>query len=329
MRYSVIIPAYNCPSGTLNAYRSLADQGEEDLEIIIVDDGSTDETPVVIKNIASADGRVRPVFQKNAGPAAARNTGLKTAEGDYILFLDCDDTFRTGLFEKIADAPRDAKLIIFGFSQNYISTERRVEYIPEPPFDTDRFYAGNFLNPVWNKVFKRDWLISSGIFFEDLRFGEDRIFSAACVRACENPETDIYIVPEVLYNYNVAGNGSLVSSWYPGKFIGCARAYDVFADLCSSPEVPSYMFIKNLLSCITVMFSPGNSMSDVQKLSALRLILNDDVTRRALEESPAGGPHIKLLKTVFQFRNPRLAFLAGKAVYFVQQKCLPIFIRLK
>ena len=329
MRYSVIIPAYNCAGSIKRAYNSVARQGSDDIEIIIVDDGSVDDTPELIRDTAARDSRVKLIFQKNSGPASARNAGLAAADGDYILFLDSDDTFRDGSLKKISAAPEDAKLIIFGFSQNFVQTGSSAVYVPTIPFDVDSYYTGNLLNPVWNKAFKREWLAENNILFKNYRFAEDRIFSADCIKACKNTESDIYILPEVLYNYEVAGKDSLVSSWYPEKFLGCAAAYDVFEELCSSEQAPSYMFIKNLLSCMTVMFAPGTSLTDKQLKSQLCLMLNDNTTRRALEAEPCGGLHIKLLRAIFRLRSPGLACLTGKTVYQIQTKCLPLFIKLK
>ncbi|MEW6289665.1 MAG: glycosyltransferase family A protein [Thermodesulfobacteriota bacterium] len=89
-KISVIIPTYNRREFLARAIDSVLDQGWQDFELIVVDDGSTDETA---RSVASYGGRVRYLYQENRGPAAARNTGVRAAEGEFIAFLDSDDRF--------------------------------------------------------------------------------------------------------------------------------------------------------------------------------------------------------------------------------------------
>jgi len=89
-KISVIIPTYNRREFLARAIDSVLDQGWRDFELIVVDDGSTDETA---RSVASYGGRVRYLYQENRGPAAARNTGVRAAEGEFIAFLDSDDRF--------------------------------------------------------------------------------------------------------------------------------------------------------------------------------------------------------------------------------------------
>ena len=340
MKFSIIIPAYNCERDIIKACDSVTDQGFKDFELIIVDDGSQDNTPTVIKRLSKKDKRIKPIFQKNGGPAKARNTGINAATGEYILFLDCDDSLKDGALDKIADAADGCSMVIYGFSQNFIFDNREMQYIPKPPFDTDSYYFGNLLNPVWNKAFLREFLIKNHIRFENLRYGEDRVFCAECIRTlqCETDETaaclpydakQICLIPETLYNYNVGKKDSLISSWYPQKFYGCKRAFDVYEDLCRAPGVPAYMFIKGLLSCVTVMFAGNCKLTYKEKLKEIGIMLNDGTTRRALEYDPAGGIHIKLIKTVFSAGNPKAVYLLGLAVYKTQNDFLPVFLKFR
>ncbi len=93
---SIIVPAYNQGRFLRGAVESALDQRDQDVEVIVVDDGSTDETAAVAEALAASDGRVRVVRQENAGVAAARNTGLRHATGRYVCFLDADDALEGG-----------------------------------------------------------------------------------------------------------------------------------------------------------------------------------------------------------------------------------------
>lgn len=98
-KVSVIIPTYNCSGLLKDTIRSVLSQTEKDLEVIVVDDGSTDDTGNVVRNIN--DRRVRYFYKTNSGPAGARNFGLSKAQGDYVAFLDHDDLWPVNYLEVI------------------------------------------------------------------------------------------------------------------------------------------------------------------------------------------------------------------------------------
>lgn len=97
---SVIIPAYNAESFIAETLNSVLTQSYRDLEVIVIDDGSTDRTAEIVEKIARRDERVRLVFQQNAGVAAARNAGIKMARGEWFAFLDADDIWYPHKLEK-------------------------------------------------------------------------------------------------------------------------------------------------------------------------------------------------------------------------------------
>jgi glycosyltransferase involved in cell wall biosynthesis len=97
---SVIIPAYNAESFIAETLNSVLTQTHRDLEVIVIDDGSTDQTPKIIEKIAREDARVCLVLQQNAGVAAARNAGIRVAKGEWLAFLDADDIWHPEKLEK-------------------------------------------------------------------------------------------------------------------------------------------------------------------------------------------------------------------------------------
>ena len=100
--FSVIVPAFNSGQRLAGTMRSVLDQTRDDLELIVVDDGSADDTPAVAERIAAEDDRVQVIRQANAGTAAARNTGLDAASGRFVSFLDDDDLWLPGFLGRAA-----------------------------------------------------------------------------------------------------------------------------------------------------------------------------------------------------------------------------------
>ena len=102
-KVSVIVPAYNIAPYIERCVQSLCEQTLESIEIIVVDDGSTDGTQGLCKSLASHDSRIKVITQENQGVSAARNAGIKAARGKYIGFVDGDDFVRPNMYESMLD----------------------------------------------------------------------------------------------------------------------------------------------------------------------------------------------------------------------------------
>ena len=101
MKISVIVPVYNCDPYVEQCIRSILAQSYTDLEIICVNDGSTDDSGTILDKLACEDARIRVIHQKNAGASAARNMGIDLATGDLITFVDSDDIIEPDMYETL------------------------------------------------------------------------------------------------------------------------------------------------------------------------------------------------------------------------------------
>lgn len=108
-KISVIIPCYNGSKYLHVVYQCLKQQTFEDFEAIFIDDGSTDDSGIIIDSFAKSDSRVNVIHQKNSGVSAARNAGLQIAKGEYICFIDCDDKVENDYLEKLYSKTYDGK----------------------------------------------------------------------------------------------------------------------------------------------------------------------------------------------------------------------------
>lgn len=167
---SVIIPAFDCEAFLAEAVESVRAQSHQPVEIIIVDDGSTDATPAVIQSLGTD---IRSARQPNLGPAAARNLGLEIARGEFIAFLDADDLWTDGKLRSQLD-----RLIEDPEMQVLVGATQRVRAAPDGTAVT----AGRRLEavgPVWMLfhlgagLFRREVFATVGTFDVSLRQGED------------------------------------------------------------------------------------------------------------------------------------------------------------
>ena len=193
-KVSVIVPTYNYARFLPDALESLRAQTFGDWECIVVDDGSTDETPAVVGAAAANDGRVRCVFQANRGPSAARNRGVAESAGDYIQFLDADDVLPPAKLEaQIRLLETDPSIGIVYSDTRYFqdSATRLLSYVvpgPRPSSTPDERSSDPFLRAlidhnimaVEGPLIRRSVLTTVGPFEVDLVRMEDWQYWLRC-----------------------------------------------------------------------------------------------------------------------------------------------------
>lgn len=212
MRFSVIIPCYNCEKTLEETVQSVLSSGLADFEVVLVDDGSADGTAELCDRLCEKHGEIRCVHQKNAGVSAARNRGIDEARGDYIWFIDSDDTVDAGAMISAVNVvtERQPDMLIFGMSFDYYhkgKMYRREKLVPpcsgilSPRQVKEKFrelYDCNALTPVWNKLLRRSLLIDSGVRFDtDMHLMEDFLFVLDILPHCKS----ISCLPEAIYRY--------------------------------------------------------------------------------------------------------------------------------
>ena len=324
MLLSVIIPAYNCKETLSAAVFSVAETFK-DTEIIIIDDGSTDSTPEVIEDLKKQYGCIVSKRIHNQGPAKARNEGIKAAQGDFVMFIDSDDTFRENTFETVTqNLTSDTDLLIFGFSQNFLGRADDKIYSLTSPFTTDEYYRNNLLNQVWNKAYRREFLINNNIFFENYKYGEDRIFNA-CVLKCK---PRVKAIPDVLYNYNIDKSVSLISGYTPEKFTACKEINSYYSELCEDKATADYMFLKNIVSCMTVLFADNCSLTTKEKKAVIKEIISDEDVKKAMEAKQLSTSN-EIIRKIIKTENVNINFLFAYAVAFIQKHFLPLFLKFR
>lgn len=182
---SVIIPVYNAEEYVEESIRSVFAQGIGDIEIICVDDGSSDRSVEILQKLAACDRRIRVVCQENRSAGAARNHGMKYARGTYVHFLDADDRVCGGIYQKAIQKleATGADVCMFQYLFYDHSTgeeipcpcllngkERVTTFRQEPAF-----FMYNMVAP-WNKIYRRAWIEHHGMWFDEIHCGNDRGF---------------------------------------------------------------------------------------------------------------------------------------------------------
>ena len=187
---SVIIPVYNIERHLRQCLDSVAGQTLKDLEIICVDDGSTDKSPEILADYAAKDGRFQIITQPNAGPGTARNTGMARATGEYLIFLDSDDWFEPDFLERMvakakgtgADVTICRAVEFDTHSGKELPSEwmLRTKLLPKKPCFSPQEVSANLFYFTWgwpwDKLYRTEYLRQGGFSYPALPNSEDLSF---------------------------------------------------------------------------------------------------------------------------------------------------------
>ncbi len=213
-KISVIIPVYNGQNYIADCINSLITQDCPEVEIICVDDCSSDFTNIVLQKFASLDSRIRIFRQYNEGVSATRNRGISEARGEYVCFIDADDYLSQGFFKNILNTinKQNPDLIIFGgttFPQKVLWAETHLH--PRKRIYTNDcwrvLFDENASKPfVFNKVFKKELLLNNNICFDkNIKIGEDQAFMFDFIPLCKK----IVCTNKLFYNYRIHSDSAM------------------------------------------------------------------------------------------------------------------------
>lgn len=226
MKLSIIVPVYNTEEYLRECIDSLVSQDWSDVEIICVNDGSTDHSAEILERFRRSDSRINVIHQENRGLSGARNSGLRAATGDYVCFVDSDDILMPSACRRLAleCLGKDPDLIIFGAETMPASARENdpwtdATFSPPDMMCRDGDIATLLLQPssrpfVWRNCIRRKFLQEYGLVFdEDVRYGEDMVFQMSMLPACRR----VSFISDRLYLYRIARPGSLMESMISGQ----------------------------------------------------------------------------------------------------------------
>ena len=215
-KISFIIPAYNVEKVIGECIRSIIKIENNNYEIVVVNDGSTDHTEEIIKSYN--DTRLKVITQKNSGVSTARNRGLLEASGEYIAFVDADDTLESKEYETFLRYDNFEKYDFAMFGYKIVNPDKAIVDLPLPAgeygkHEADKLagylfdipFSQNYIShymggKIYQYLWKRSFLIENRILFDsDIHFGEDCLFCLKCFRAADR----FKVFDKWLYNYYV------------------------------------------------------------------------------------------------------------------------------
>jgi len=190
-QFSIIIPMYNVASFIERAIISVYNQGlrEDEFELILIDDGSPDDSAEIAKKITSNSSNVLLISQQNKGLGGARNTGINNAKGKYIIFLDADDWLLPGFLKKLLEENTSLDILEFGVDSvnSELMTAKTINFssFEKPLNGVDYYIKSDTINSACNKLYSNAFIRKNNLFFIEHIYGEDFEFNTRALFLAE------------------------------------------------------------------------------------------------------------------------------------------------
>ena len=239
-RISIIVPIYNSSKTLDRCIKSIINQSYRNIEILLIDDGSTDESASICKKYEKKDNRIKYIYKDNSGVGETRNYGIKIATGNYIGFVDSDDEVLPQMYEKLINANIDKKYDIIGCS-NYDTDEntginiKRTLELKEGLQEKERiicdvlYQTKNAWGAVWNKIFKKE-------VFNNIKFPKNQNIEDYLVTLKAYDKFTVFFVNEPLYIHYAVQN-SLSHRPYDEKMLKSYETIDEISEYFRRQEV--------------------------------------------------------------------------------------------
>lgn len=219
MKISCVIPLYNCQDYAIQCIESVINQSYQDIEIILVDDGSTDCTPSICDGFSKMDERVVVIHKENGGLSSARNAGVSIATGEYVSFIDGDDYLESNFFSTLLEEVQNQNVGLVSCGFHFVHDDQKTVYRKDWEISSREEYCADkylemmlrsqFSCVVWNKLYRTS--LCKTISFRRDRLNEDYLYNYYYAKLLIEKEMIVVSVPEKLYNYR-KNSGGLTNS---------------------------------------------------------------------------------------------------------------------
>ena len=263
---SIVIPAYNAEKYIKNCIESIASQNIDDYEIIVIDDGSTDNTLLILEKLAKSNKKIKLYKQNHKHAGAARNLGISKACGKYIHFVDADDWLEPNCYsvalKDIITKKSDAVMFNFFRFNNQTGEKTVATHLSNPSKTNFNIKYENSKNREyilrasvvpWNKIYRRSFLLENNIKFDELIVANDRTFYFKFI----NSFPYITIINKPLINYRIANKDSLIGKERIKNFECQLMAFDNIKDIYISSD-DYWIVIDQFLTDLRIFYEKAN-----------------------------------------------------------------------
>ncbi len=331
---SIIVPVYRVEEYLRKCLDSLISQTYENIEIILVDDGSPDNCPQICDEYAQTDSRIKVIHQTNQGISAARNTGIANISGEYVLFVDSDDWISQDTCERAVAAIKEhnVDMVFWSYAREFGDrTLNRYIYNKDMLFDESDFKALflrllgqtntpetlDVLSPTWNKMYRAKHL-SEKIQFVDINCigSEDLFFNTQVFLLSKSA----YYLNETFYHYRRDNQGSYTTNYKKDHLIKRKALFSALKNVLTEAHGQEYYdaidrrIALDILSQSLNIVNSGRSLREKNQL--MRNVLQDEVYKSALRRLSIKGlrVHWKVYYGMAKLGSPLFVNLLTEAI---------------
>lgn len=342
--FSIIIPVYNCEKYLEKCINSILNQTYKKFELILIDDGSTDNSAVICDNYSKKNKKIKVIHKKNTGVSDSRNIGIKLAIGKYVCFFDSDDYVEADFLEyalKMFDK-YNMELLNTGFFSEVQIDEKssydlikvgRKNYRSENEIKKDLVYLwdNHMLYNVWNKVYLLSIIKKNNIKFPNYNFGEDMEFNKCYLSNISK----FYNSDRCFYHYIKERKDSITAKYNSNLFDIRVKEYYEFNKYFEENgfdeeeyiEFSSRRFIERVLGCVENIC--GSNLSVKQKKKEINKIINHNLTNKTLKISKLNSKKIKIMVIPIKLKCTWLLYKMGCYINKVRIMNPKLFNKLK
>ncbi len=281
---SVIIPCYNVQKYVGQCLDSVVSQNHHHLEIICINDGSTDDTLSVLNSYAADDSRIKIINQENQGLSETRNNGISIATGEYLMFVDSDDWVGNNYFVRFLAAMNEGVDLVAAsyrreFNKEGLDRDLRINGLYPADFFQRRLIGlidqelsdpcqADSIVPIWGKPYKLSIIQKYHIRFEDIKkigTAEDLLFNLNYSQYCRN----VFIINQPLYHYRKTDNSSFTNTYKSGLFRQWKRLFEYIQVYCNTPDKGKAYQNRIALSII------GLGLTELRNPAGNKIIINN------------------------------------------------------
>jgi glycosyltransferase involved in cell wall biosynthesis len=229
---SIIVPIYNAEKELNKCLESILSQTYQNFELILIDDGSSDNSKIICDYYEKKDSRIKVFHKQNEGVSIARNIGLEMSSGKYIGFIDSDDWVDSSMYEILYNTiiTENADISLCSYVKEYKDDKQKVvKYNKKEVSNTyesiEKFLNGKFGGCVWNKLFKKSIIVKN--FDKSLAIGEDSLFLYYTLKNAQK----VVCLPQELYHYYVRNDSATNTKFNLKRFDTLKSSEIIFNDV--------------------------------------------------------------------------------------------------
>ena len=353
VKISVIMPVYNVEEYLPKAIESVLNQSFNNFELILVNDGSIDNSGEICDSYAKKDKRIKVIHQVNSGAHNARNNALKLASGKYVCFFDSDDYIDNNMLEDLYDLAKkyNSNLVISGFYINtYLTNDDYIviDYIPFTSNNEDiehfdnqnefrklayKNFDRNMFYPPWNKLYKLSYLQERKITFP-ITYRDDFPFVLSVIKDINYVTYTKKQYYHFLRKRSDSETQKFVSNLYEkreeehNEMLSLYEYWGLSNDR-NSIEMISRRYIDRLIECMVNLFNLECKVSDTEKKQLIYQYINTNNFNNSIKIAKPNKIYLKIMYMILKTKNVKLCYMMAKFINYVKRNNLELFSKLK